>query len=152
MGTRSITTFIETYQLKGKKHTNKIVTMYRQFDGYPSGHGKELAEFLASGTLVNGISPDDTRTLFNGMGCLTAQTIGHLKGGKVGGIYLEKVRTKPDMENYVYEVIGDFDTKELTLVVKEVGYINGKGKFINGTKVLFKGTPQEFLKSELINM
>jgi hypothetical protein len=35
--------------------------MYRQFDGYPSGHGQELAEFLLSGEMVNGIKIDRTR-------------------------------------------------------------------------------------------
>ena len=40
MGTRSLT-FV--YDENGAK----ILNMYRQMDGYPSGHGKELAEFLA---------------------------------------------------------------------------------------------------------
>jgi len=37
MGTRSL-----TYVYDNKE---PLVCMYRQFDGYPSGHGKELAEF-----------------------------------------------------------------------------------------------------------
>ena len=40
MGTRSL-----TFVYEGEK---PIVNMYRQFDGYPSGHGAELAEFLNS--------------------------------------------------------------------------------------------------------
>ena len=33
--------------------------MYRQFDGYPSGHGVELAQFLAGMVIVNGFQSDD---------------------------------------------------------------------------------------------
>ena len=32
-----------------------VCNMYRQFDGYPTGHGAELAEFLNGGRLVNGL-------------------------------------------------------------------------------------------------
>jgi len=60
MGTRSLTTFIDTYTGKNKMGVpvikkEKIVTMYRQFDGYPEGHGLDLAEFLAGGKMVNGL-------------------------------------------------------------------------------------------------
>ena len=47
MGTRSLT---YVYDVK-----TPVVCMYRQYDGYPSGHGQELAEFLFDGKLVNGI-------------------------------------------------------------------------------------------------
>lgn len=63
-----------------------LVCMYRQFDGYPSGHGAELAEFLASGKMVNGLSGDDTK-VFKGMCCLAAQMVAHFKK-EPGGIYL----------------------------------------------------------------
>ena len=60
MGTRSLTTFVETYKdNSGKKVKNEIVTMYRQYDGYMEGHGKDLADFLAGGKLVNGIGMDE---------------------------------------------------------------------------------------------
>ena len=39
MGTRSLTTFIDD-------HTEEeIVVMYRQYDGYPEGHGRDLVNF-----------------------------------------------------------------------------------------------------------
>ena len=59
MGTRSLTTFIETYTERetGKKIKNEVVTMYRQYDGYPTGHGIELAEFLADGEVVKRADP-----------------------------------------------------------------------------------------------
>ena len=62
MGTRSLTRVIETWN---DEKTNKLkkqvlVCMYRQYDGYPSGMGSDLAEFLNGGKLVNGISVAET--------------------------------------------------------------------------------------------
>ena len=78
MGTRSL-----TYVYDGGK---PLVCMYRQFDGYPSGHGAELAEFLLSGKMVNGLGPEDEQ-VFNGVECLAAQMVAYFKKGP-GGIYL----------------------------------------------------------------
>jgi hypothetical protein len=133
MGTRSTTLFIETYKDEsGKQKKNKIVVMYRQFDGYPSGHGQELAEFLSKGKLVNGMGMDDN-IVFNGMGCLTAQVVAHFKDG-AGGIYLQ-TKDKGCWEEFRYQVIGDFDTKELIIKV----FSSYKSKLI------FEGTPTEML-------
>ena len=75
MGTRSLTYVYDDYNI-----TTPIVCMYRQFDGYPSGHGAELAEFLNSfDAIVNGIRIGDTRKISNGMGCLAAQMIAFFK-------------------------------------------------------------------------
>jgi len=49
--------------------------MYRQFDGYLSGHGKELAEFLRGGVVVNGISAQNSERVFNGADDLAAQLV-----------------------------------------------------------------------------
>jgi hypothetical protein len=134
MGTRSTTLFIETYKDEsGKQKKNKIVVMYRQYDGYPSGHGQELAEFLSKGKMVNGIGLGDTETVFNGMGCLTAQVVAHFKDG-AGGIYLQS-NDKGCWEDYRYQVIGDFDTKEITIRV----FNSSK------SKPIFVGTPTEML-------
>jgi len=133
MGTRSTTLFIETYKDEsGKQKKKKIVVMYRQFDGYPSGHGQELAEFLSKGKLVNGMGMDDN-IVFNGMGCLAAQVVAHFKDG-AGGIYLQ-TNDKGCWEEFRYQVIGDFDTKELIIKV----FSSYKSKLI------FEGTPTEML-------
>jgi hypothetical protein len=143
MGTRSLTTFIETYKDdSGKKKKNEIVTMYRQYDGYPTGHGLDLAEFLSKGKMVNGIGLDDT-IVFNGMGCLTAQVVAEFKDG-AGGIYLQRANRNSG-ECYRYHVIGDFDTKELTIKILGVGYMKGD-KYYKGTRTIFEGTPQEMLE------
>ena len=58
MGTRSLTTFNSSYS------NEEIVVMYRQYDGYPTGHGKELLEFLKGMTIVNGISAKENPNKF----------------------------------------------------------------------------------------
>jgi hypothetical protein len=146
MGTRSLTVFFETYTERdtGKKRKNEIVTMYRQYDGYPSGHGKELAEFLADGKVVNGFGLDGGKQ-FNGMGCLAAQVVAHFKDG-VGGFYLQR-GNKNSGEEYRYHVIHDYDKGTLTVKVMEVGYVNKKGKYINKPKTIFEGSPAELVKA-----
>ena len=78
MGTRSLT-FVYDGDVP-------VINIYRQYDGYPSGHGHELAQFLDSKTLVNGYGEQNSFEA-NGMGCLAAQLIVQLKHG-VGGIYI----------------------------------------------------------------
>jgi hypothetical protein len=147
MGTRSLTTFIQTYKSEktGQRKTNKIVAMYRQYDGYPEGHGLELCKYLAGGDLVNGIGlGKNERMIFNGMGCLAASVVSHFKDGP-GNIYLEAPR-KMDWENYEYKVIGDFDTHELSVHVVTRGYMSKKGDYINKNKTLFKGSPKQVIE------
>jgi hypothetical protein len=141
MGTRSLTHFVERYKEVSKDKRRKpivkdteIVVMYRQFDGYPSGHGIQLAEFLSQGRLVNGISSAEKKLVFNGMGCLTAQVVANFKEG-AGGFYLHPAGTKDSWQDYDYYVIGDDETKELTLKC-----VSSRGK------VVFEGTPKEFIE------
>lgn len=51
MGTRSITHIHEMDSLG----SNVVCSFYRQFDGYPTGHGDDLAKWLEDKALVNGI-------------------------------------------------------------------------------------------------
>jgi len=148
MGTRSLTKFIETSTdtKTGKKRKDVLTTIYRQMDGYPSGMGADLADFLAQGKLVNGISMSEKTLQFNGMGCLAAQVIANLKQG-AGGIYIEKPNARNCGEEYIYHIIGDFDTCELTIKCFEVGYMSKRGgKYINKTRELFSGDVAAFSK------
>ncbi len=97
MGTRCLTVF--------KDGEEEIVVMYRQMDGYPDGHGKELADFLKGKTLVNGMRGEPENTIFNGMGCLAAATVAEFKDGP-GGIYLHPAGKRDCGENYIYIVSG----------------------------------------------
>lgn len=110
MGTRSLT-FV--YNERGEA----IVNLYRQYDGYPSGHGAELAEFLAGKRLVNGLS-GDTSMVFNGMGCLAASLVANFKQS-AGGFYIYAVTNTDcwqDYEYHVYEnkiVVKNFNRQEM---------------------------------------
>lgn len=87
MGTRSL-----TYVYAGKYNEADVplINMYRQYDGYPAGHGLELAQFLNSGKLVNGLgaNEDDSIRLFNGMTCLAGRMVTYFKGDDAGNVYL----------------------------------------------------------------
>jgi hypothetical protein len=144
MGTRSLTHVIETWNdnKTGKLKKQCLMTMYRQFDGYPSGMGDELADFLKDGTVVNGIGMDDKRKIFNGAGCLAAQLVAHFKDGP-GGFYLHRPMSKNCGEEYTYEIVVTWETKEVTLRCFTIGYMS-KDKYINKRKKLFEGKPQDY--------
>ena len=99
MGTRSLTFVYEKYGQIQKP----VCNMYRQFDGYPTGHGAELAEFLNSGELVNGLGVDEKNIVFNGMGCLAAQMISHFKQTP-GGFYIHPTDVRDCGQDYEYHV------------------------------------------------
>lgn len=128
MGTRSLTRFIEVVENK----KNPITCIYRQYDGYPSGHGKELADFLMSGTMVNGYGPSEQKQ-FNGLGCLAAQFIAEFKNG-VGGIYIYEANSKDCGEEFLYEIHYNSIAKELKLICIDVW----------DKKTLFEGNPKDF--------
>ncbi len=97
MGTRCLTFVYEQGNVP-------LVNMYRQFDGYREGHGRDLANFLSSfDAIVNGYSMNETRKIANGMGCLAAQMIAHFKAGH-GGIYLNPVDINDYGQDYEYHV------------------------------------------------
>lgn len=145
MGTRSLTRVIETYKdiQKNKVVKQTLINMYRQYDGYPSGMGLDLANFLKSGKVVNGISCNETQRVFNGAGCLSAQLVAEMKDG-VGNIYMYPITAKDCGQEYEYEILVDFDTKQVTLKCIEVGYVDSKGNYKNGKRVLFNGDPNNF--------
>jgi hypothetical protein len=80
----------------------EICVLYRQFDGYPEGHGKALRNFLKGKEIVNGYSSGDEKN-FNGMGCLTAQVIAHFKKD-IGNFYVHAAGTRDCWEEYIYVV------------------------------------------------
>jgi len=130
MGTRSLTKFIE----EGKE----ICVLYRQFDGYPEGHGKELAEFLQNMPIVNGYN-SDTQRAANGMGCLAAQVVSNFKKC-VGGFYLYPPKTHDIGEEFIYIVSGNPGDTQPTIEIKEVGWGGEK------SKVLIKDKASEVLR------
>lgn len=103
MSTRSLTLIHDGEAAK------PFVSMYRQCDGYPSGHGLELQKFLAPFKMVNGIGAvDDGKRIANGAGCLAAQMVSHFKDGP-GGIYLYPPASRDCWQEYEYHVHADSD-------------------------------------------
>jgi hypothetical protein len=127
MGTRSL-----TFVYDGDK---AIINMYRQFDGYPTGHGQELANFLNGFEIVNGYGEVKPK-IANGMGCLAAQMIAHFKQS-VGGFYIHPVTDTDCWQDYEYHVY------ENKVVVK------------NPSEVIFEGSWDNFrafcYKDELVS-
>jgi len=128
MGTRSLT---RVYDEDGKE----IICLYRQFDGYPKGHGLELAEFLNEFNIVNGLpcGKKFPKKIANGMGCLAAQLVAHFKT-EPGQFYLRTPGTKHVWEEYYYHVRNLAKTG-LTIKCIEVG-----------SKTLFTGRPAAFIE------
>lgn len=134
MGTRSLTHIRE-----GNKLGKVLLTIYRQYDGYPDGHGLDLAEFLKDMNVVNGLTMDEKKKVANGMGCLAAQLVAHLKQGP-GNIYIYPPKSTDCGEEYVYTIYYDGDLYkgggQLKMVCQDVYDHRAK---------IFDGTPEEFI-------
>jgi hypothetical protein len=133
MGTRSL-----TFVYDGE---TPIINMYRQYDGYPTGHGAEIAEFLAPFNMVNGLQLNETRKVANGMGCLAAQLVANFKDG-AGQFYLyptSAVDCGQDYEYHIYNKDG-----ELRLAITNRG-CNMFGLTMSDTNErIFEGNLAEF--------
>ena len=121
MGTRSKTSFIEK---KGDKLTH-LVSVYQQYDGYIEGVGHEIAEYILSKQICNGIRLGrDTSKLANGFGCLT----------------------QDDIQEYNYDIIFDSDLYYSNLDVEYETDKYFKVKVIDwNEQVIFEGTLKELL-------
>lgn len=106
MSTRALTVVYD-------EQDRSIAIIYCHSDGYPEGHGLDLAKILKDRIIVDGISSYDQKRSSNGMGCLAATIVAELKDG-IGGIYL---RSDPEMDygqefeyhiwkNYVRVLVG----------------------------------------------
>lgn len=128
MGTRSLTVF--------KNGDEEIAVLYRQFDGYPTGHGDELAGFLKGKTMVNGIS-GDRREVFNGMHALTAQVIAYFADAhNTGDFYVYPAGARGCGEEYIYEVTGSIG-EEPTIIAAGYGepIFDGPASKFNGEMI-----------------
>lgn len=119
MGTRSTTIVLDG--------NSEICRIYRQYDGYPEGHGVDLAK-ICNVTLVNGFHGDMTwDTHANGMQDLAATIVAKLKTG-IGNVYLEPTGGEiNDWVEYVYYIrakgnrpsieVASFDGKNMESIV-----------------------------------
>ena len=138
MGTRSTYRIIEQFtDDKTKKVVNQdLCLIYVQFDGYPSGHPLETAEWLATAKVVNGLGLAENQLVFNGAGCLAAQLIAKFKDGP-GGTYIHSLDSRGESwEDYLYDIIVKEDR-----TIEYVCCDNNEDK-----TELFRGTPAQFVE------
>lgn len=134
MGTRHLTILHDSFA-----GNEEICVLYGQYDGYPTGHGNDLAKFLGSFVeITNGIADRKIKTA-NGGQCLAAQVIAEFKKG-VGAFYLHPKGTRDCGEEYRYHVIPSVG-RPIRLKV-ESGYgeswetiFDGNAKDFDGDKI-----------------
>lgn len=113
MGTHALVVFEENTS----QGIVRYLVCYFQFDGYLTGVGLDLVEFLKSCVIVNGYSDQDeakckaeNKILCNRFGCLVAQYVANNKNGP-GNFYVFPV-THRSMYEYKYIVTFDEDQDE----------------------------------------
>lgn len=117
----------------------ELVRLYNHCDSYPSGLGKDIAEWLSSKRIGNGIGCDADANFANGTGCLVAQFIRDFKKD-VGGLYV--VPTDFGCENYNYRIEIDYDDLA-TRSCNEVVTIEVTKN--DNENPIFKGNVNEFI-------
>ncbi len=120
MGTRALVRVKDT-------QGQTLVTLYRQYDGYPSGLGNDIKKCFEGRELVNGFQ--DVTTQVNGMGCAAALLVSSLKGSEAGGIYLHSTDVGDCGQEYEYVLYASSD--EQLLYLRCEGY--------DGDKPLYDG-------------
>lgn len=123
MSTRSTTKVVDSNVV--------LLNMYRHGDGYLSGHGIELAEFLKDVRIVNGLTGKD-ENVANGVDDLAALIVAHFKNGP-GGFYLKPYDYEEEYGYTVYVKNGI-----IHMNVSQWG------------KTVFDGTPEKFLVQEAV--
>ena len=124
MSTRALTVVYNNYD-------EPLVVIYCYSDGYPEGHGADLARILKDRAIVNGIEIPGQKNASNGMGCLAATIVAKLKKG-IGEIYLRSDSERDYGQDYEYHI-----WENRVQVFKDIG---GVGEF----ELMFKGTWNEF--------
>lgn len=140
MGTRHLTVVYN-------KDGTEIINMYGQYDGYPGGHGIDLAEFLDGMRIVNGLSMDDDK-IANGMCCLAAQVIAHFKR-EAGGFYMQAPGVRDVGEEFIYHITNKDGYPNIKLTKGPVTFfgvssLDAQGK--HADEVVFDGSPKEFIE------
>ena len=134
MSTRSLVRFAKREEgVSFSEHPERVeVQVYKHYDGYPSGHPVELAEFLKEFKIVNGVPYGDDSKMANGLGCLAAQYIAAFKM-KAGDLYVESPDTERDWIEYITYVWGT-DNKDIWMSIFDIE-----------DGCIFVGKPQELI-------
>ena len=140
MATRAIIRVAEREEgVSFSEQTDNIrVQIYHHYDGYPEGLGVTLANYLGPKKIVNGLPVGaGSVDVANGMGCLTASLIKHLKE-KPGNVYVDyPYQDRFDIE-YTYYIWGT-EGKDIWISIFEPG--------TNSSSIcIFVGTPQKLIE------
>ena len=119
-----------------KKPNKTIVDIYHHYDGYPEGLGVKLASYLDDYHIVNGAGREGD-TLFNGIGCMAASIIAHLKDDP-GNVYIEDKDSPHGWLDYNYYVWGDY-YKSIWISI------------FDGDECIFVGKPRALLSKYYTN-
>jgi hypothetical protein len=123
-----------------------LFVMYRHMDGYLTGHGKELLDFLEGLEIVNGLSLANKGKIANTVFDLAAQMVHHFKEDSPdGGIYLYPTAGfKVSDEDYVYVIEAPEFPVTWTGPADDLSI-----KVYNWGKRLFSGTVGELRSEDL---
>lgn len=108
MGTRSL-----THIYSKPSDSTPLVTIYRQYDGYPEAMGKDIKAAIGAKQLTNGCT--DKSRQCNGMGCAAAMLIGALKNGECGNVYIYPTGSTDCGEEYTYRIYPAGETFRLVI-------------------------------------
>lgn len=125
MGTRSTVKFYSD--------GDNILSVYQQYDGYPSGVGKQVADLLKKYEIVNGLPIEDDSSIANGIMELALYYIIDNKKSS-GNIYATTVN---NYEEYNYEIYAEHIN--MVDVITSVKICDSDGNYD------FDGTLDEFL-------
>ena len=109
----------------------KLVSIYKQYDGYPEGLGVTIADYLYGKKMVNGIGVDRS-IVFNGLGCLAASLIAELKE-EAGNVYVDNPESPHGWLDYEYVIWGD-EGKDIWISI------------FDGNNCIFVGKPYKLLR------
>ena len=138
MATRAIIRVAEREEgVSFSEQTDKIrVQIYHHYDGYPEGLGVTLANYLGPKKIVNGLPVGaGSVDVANGMGCLTASLIKHLKEAP-GNVYIDYPGQERIDVEYTYYIWGTED-KDIWISIFDNAGID---------KCIFVGTPQMLIE------
>ncbi len=138
MSTRSITEFVDA-------QGEVVAQIYRHFDGYPAGHGADLARWLEGLRVLNGKGAGwDPRTMVNGFGRLVARVVASMwqEGHEPNLLVVVEPHDYGDAA-YVYRVTEH--SRGITVEAFETAYESFTSPTTTG-KRLFRGTPQAFAR------
>jgi len=126
-----------------EKPDKKLVSIYHHWDGYPEYLGVTLASYLEDKKITNGLS-GDYNYCFNGLGCMAAAIVCHLKlanagcdeNGRInippGNVYIEDPQRPHGWIDYEYYIWGT-EHKDIWISI------------FDGDECIFVGKPQALL-------